>query len=291
LIYDLLIRRGLGNVKWRTPGADGGRDIEGEFAVYDFSGATRPERWYVECKRYRSAVDWPTVHGKLAYAHNQGADYLLIATTSSLSPAARDEVSLWNRTQRRPAIREWGGVEIERYLSADPLLTEKYGLSVTKRDREVAAVPLLTTVTKVMHQVYGESYLQGEPTPALEFAAAASEYAANWLNGRGSGTWDSHSRLDVDRDLYPWCQNDKQDTIGAWDAYALRATLTAVRFFSDMDLIKLTFSRGNPQSVLIHVTPGSLGNADRALSVICTMANWEWSVLPRGIKIIARANT
>lgn len=56
LVYDLLVRRGLGNVKWRTPGADGGRDIESEYMVYDFSGSARVERWYVECKRQRQAV-------------------------------------------------------------------------------------------------------------------------------------------------------------------------------------------------------------------------------------------
>lgn len=31
LIFDLMILTGLRNVVWRSPGADGGRDIEGDF--------------------------------------------------------------------------------------------------------------------------------------------------------------------------------------------------------------------------------------------------------------------
>src|SRR5262249_18026984 len=77
LAYDLLFLSGVQNLRWRTPGADGGRDLEGEVAVIDFSGETFRQRWYIECKRYAKSVDWPTVYEKLTVALNHQADFLL----------------------------------------------------------------------------------------------------------------------------------------------------------------------------------------------------------------------
>ena len=68
LVYDLVTSAGLRNAVWRTPGSDGGRDIEGEMATTDFSGFHTITKWYVECKRYAASVDWPTVWEKIAYA-------------------------------------------------------------------------------------------------------------------------------------------------------------------------------------------------------------------------------
>jgi hypothetical protein len=52
LAYGLVFLCGAQNLRWRTPGADGGRDLECEFRVADFSGEHATEKWYVECKRY-----------------------------------------------------------------------------------------------------------------------------------------------------------------------------------------------------------------------------------------------
>ena len=67
LLYDLVIQRGMVNVAWRTPGADGGRDIEAQSVQRDFSGTQTVQKWFIECKRYTGSVDWPTIYGKLAY--------------------------------------------------------------------------------------------------------------------------------------------------------------------------------------------------------------------------------
>jgi restriction endonuclease Mrr len=61
LVFDLVQIIGLENVVWRTPGADGGRDIEGDMEVRDMSGGLVLQKWFVECKRYRASIDWPTV--------------------------------------------------------------------------------------------------------------------------------------------------------------------------------------------------------------------------------------
>src|SRR5258706_15282013 len=91
LVFDLAIAAGLRNATWRTPGSDEGRDIEGELTTVDFSGHTSVQKWYIECKRYSSSVDWPTVWEKIAYADAHAADYLLVVTTSHLSPQCKNQ--------------------------------------------------------------------------------------------------------------------------------------------------------------------------------------------------------
>jgi restriction endonuclease Mrr len=111
LTYDLLFLSGLRNLRWRTPSADGGRDIEGEFSVIDFSGETNVQKWYIECKRYAQTLNWPTVYEKLAIAENHHADYLLFVTTSNFSVPCRDEVERHNKA-RRVKIRIWPFYEL-----------------------------------------------------------------------------------------------------------------------------------------------------------------------------------
>lgn len=57
LTYDLLFLSGIRNLRWRTPGSDGGRDLEGEFTVIDFAGDHIIQKWYIECKRYASSLN------------------------------------------------------------------------------------------------------------------------------------------------------------------------------------------------------------------------------------------
>lgn len=51
LVFDLMTAQGMLNVTWRTPGADGGRDIEGTVVHSDFSLTRTEQKWYVECRR------------------------------------------------------------------------------------------------------------------------------------------------------------------------------------------------------------------------------------------------
>ena len=96
-----LFLSGIRNLKWRTPGSDGGRDLEGEFTSPDFSGDYVPQKWYIECKRYAKSLDWPTVHQKLSVAINHKADFLLFVTTANFSTQCRDEVDRHNERNPR----------------------------------------------------------------------------------------------------------------------------------------------------------------------------------------------
>ena len=120
LVFDMLSLRGLSNVDWRTPGADGGRDIEGLWTQFDLSGYEQRTKWFVECKRYAAAVDWPTIYEKVAYADSHQADVLLMCTSSSFSPAALTRVAEWNDRRRRPTIRLWPQHELHLRLQQHP---------------------------------------------------------------------------------------------------------------------------------------------------------------------------
>lgn len=144
LIFDLTQSIGLKNAVWRTPGRDGGRDIQGEWYVEDLSGHIGHQIWYVECKRYTSSVSWPTVWEKISFAESNSADVLLFTVTSSLSPQAVDEVNKWNDQRKRPIIRFWNGFDIEKKLRLYPLIAIKYGLSPDYRTEIGSA--LLPTV-------------------------------------------------------------------------------------------------------------------------------------------------
>ena len=112
LTYDILLLSGVQNLRWRTPGADGGRDLEGEVISVDFSGETVRQRWYIECKRYAKSVDWPTLYEKLTVAINHQADYLLLVTTANVSVPCRDEIQRHNE-RRIAAFTELISTRIE----------------------------------------------------------------------------------------------------------------------------------------------------------------------------------
>lgn len=128
LTFDLLQSAGLRNMVWRTPGADGGRDIEGRYVINDLSGSITVQKWYVECKRYSSPIDWPTLFEKIAYAEVHQADYLLLVTTNNPSPQCETKISEWNAQRGRVQIRVWRGYEIDRLLEGYPVVATKFGL-------------------------------------------------------------------------------------------------------------------------------------------------------------------
>ena len=149
LCFDLMQILGLKNCVWRTPGRDGGRDIQGDSFGEDFSGYTRCENWYVECKRYSETVNWPTIWEKIAYAESNCADILLFITSSRLSPQAIDEVNRWNYNKKRPCVRFWNGQELHTRVCLFPQILVKYGISKNPTiDVAVSILPLTKILVK-----------------------------------------------------------------------------------------------------------------------------------------------
>jgi hypothetical protein len=155
LTFDLVCELGLTNCVWRTPGRDVGRDIEGEFFFTDISGFFQKQKWYVECKRYTSSVDWPTVWNKISYAEAHNADVLLFFVSSSLSPQAIDQVNTWNNNNKLPIIRVMNGTDISNKLVLFPHLSIKYGF-VEPTDANIS-YSLFPLVQLLLNTVYSLS--------------------------------------------------------------------------------------------------------------------------------------
>lgn len=176
LIFDLMVASGMNNVVWRTPGADGGRDIDGMTFERDFSGVQVVRKWFVECKRYAASVDWPTIYGKLSYADSLGADVLLLCTTSTFSPAATTHVNQWNADRRPVAIRLWPLHELELQLQQHPDLQLKYGLSETPSTPGRSLLLLTLALSKTVSSHYSRQLFEDvKPDLMLQASQALSD--------------------------------------------------------------------------------------------------------------------
>ncbi|MES2611414.1 MAG: restriction endonuclease [Pseudomonadota bacterium] len=176
LIFDILISRGMNNVSWRTPGADGGRDIEGITSHRDFSGEQTVSKWFIECKRYKGSVDWPTIHPKLAYADSLRSEYLLLCTSSKFTPMAITQVEQWNLSHRSPQIRLWPGHEILMQLRQHPDLELKYGLNSGPVISGPSILSVALALSKSVSSHYSRLVFEGDnPDRMLQAAQALAE--------------------------------------------------------------------------------------------------------------------
>lgn len=174
LTYDTLSAIGFKNLVWRTPGADGGRDIEGQASYRDPTGHESLQIWYIECKKYQSSIDWPTVWQKISYAESNGADVLLLSTNSTPSPNCETHISQWNASRKIPKIRVWRGYEWKTLLRDFSDIASAYGLYFQESTND-AVGPVASILTKIVQTAYVARSIHGSSTPALETAAAVSE--------------------------------------------------------------------------------------------------------------------
>jgi hypothetical protein len=173
LTFDLMIARGMKNVSWRTPGADGGRDIEGLIVASDFAQAQTSERWFVECKRYTGSVDWPTIYSKIAYADSNQADVLLMCTSARFTPAAITQADNFNAKQRGIVVRLWPRHQMENILQQHPDISMKYGLTDVPLAPTGSALQLALALSKSVGAHYSTViFNDGTPDPMLESAHA-----------------------------------------------------------------------------------------------------------------------
>lgn len=256
LTLDLMQLLGLKNCVWRTPGRDCGRDIQGEFFGADFSGFTRRENWYVECKRYTDAVSWPTVWEKIAYADSNSADILLFVTSSTLSPQAVDEVNRWNEARKSPIVRFWNGPDLLNRLELFPQILVKYGLTESPlTDSAVSILPLTKLLTK--YADVGNTYSAfGRNRDRIDDVVQA---LAELISARIEEVETTGKTIQVpfsaDRDGYSWIEDNSALEIARLDRYAVRALLALIRCHSTIEPIEVS---ANGNILLIACDPPSV---------------------------------
>lgn len=274
-VYDLVSLAGLRNAVWRTPGADAGRDIEGEYPTIDFSGFHASVRWYVECKRYEKSVDWPTVWEKIAYAENHGADCLLVVTTAPLSPQCKTEISRRNADNRRPKVRFWDATNLEQVLGRYPAVIVKHGLSKEPHLAPESLLSLAQQSSKVIQAAYGIAELAGNDNPALEAASAVSELLTVRLRDAEMGGQLSGTEFILAHDGYPWLKPANAPTLlSRFDRYGLRAVLAVIRHISAAKEL-MAATDDNMVTLTLPTHRLSSGSAHGFLIEVSTWANIE----------------
>lgn len=280
LVFDLLSMIGMHNLQWRTPGSDGGRDLEGQFWTRDFAGMARAERWYIECKRYRAAVDWPTVRDKLAYAENHSADFLLLVTTSSLSPQCIDEVNRRNLLNLKPAIRSWSGHDIVMKLTLEPKIALKYSLMSDPRAAPKSFSALSLQLAKMTQAAYAAHEFDSQSQRPLEAAAAIAELMTWRMNDLEEFGHFAPQDFQVTQDKYQWLVIDNSSRSYQIDRSGLRAILTSWRLLTRCESIRLISDMDTDQIHLVaEKSKSRVGESGRDLiSELCFWTDTDFSI-------------
>jgi len=266
LTLDLMQLLGLKNCIWRTPGRDGGRDIQGEFFEADFAGFTRKEVWYVECKRYTETVSWPTVWEKIAYADSNNADILLIVTSSTLSPQAVDEVNHWNDARRRPIVRFWNGQDLLSRLALFPQVLIKYGLSENPlTDSAVSILPLTKILTKYANTGSAYSTFGKDRGRIDEVVQALAELISARIEEVETNGKVMELPFVATKDGFSWLDGNESVESTRIDRYVMRTLLALVWCHSTTERIRaskngsvLTIAGSLPSAASFHDDLGTV---------------------------------
>jgi hypothetical protein len=288
LVYDTVTALGLENAVWRTPGRDSGRDIEGIFTVSDLSGYRHSQRWYIECKKYASSVDWPTIHGKLAYADAQAAEFLLLVTTATVSPQGIDEMNRWNSRHRYPKVRAWNGYQLVQILEQIPEVQLKYALGLNSPSKAAAALfPLANMTLKFTEASYNEAVFKQVATPSIEAAAALADLSTRrFLQVQDGENWGPEPLQKAD--YYEWLNIPNKGMQLPFDRYVFRALIAVFRCMAKSRSVKVEAS-GKSGMYLISDGERILSRGQQQdLQLISRWGNCEISFEKRNICIHER---
>lgn len=123
----ILRELGFQNIQWRTGGRDRGRDIVAEFVTEEPDQRKILQTWFVECKHHKKSnpVGVDDLQTKIAWADAEQPDYLLVITSSHLSPDAKD---WFDRIapRKRYKIRYWEDSTLSDLVARFPTLAAIY---------------------------------------------------------------------------------------------------------------------------------------------------------------------
>jgi hypothetical protein len=283
LTYDILFLSGVQNLRWRTPSADGGRDLEGDIAVIDFSGETVRQRWYIECKRYAKSLNWPTVYEKLTVAVNQNADFLLFVTTSTFSPQCRDEVQRHNE-KHGVQIRIWPFYHLEHLLSVHGQVAVKYGLVREPQNLHVDFEKIIFELTKLAQSTYAALAFGANSTDRIELIASFTELISARIDDVKRHGHFTNRRFRPDRDSYDWCKPYPIPAL-RFDSTSLRAALSTIK--TTLGLAQLNYVIQN-DNVVVSVPSTATLRTNQLFSLISTFGLIDWDLEPKLIVLKAR---
>ena len=248
LVYDCVRSIGVRNLVWRTPGNDGGRDLEGQVVVTDLVGIDKIEKWYVECKKYKVSIDWPTIWKKISYADCQQADVFLLATNSNPSPNCENEISRWNTSRRRPAIRVWRGYSFEELLATKPHIKLCHGLENSNIVLGNPSLSLSRLILGVVHSANSSLIFDSDVNQPLETASILTELLEQRLSDISvHGNYGSGQLLGKPP-KYEWL--DASGDYSSIEEIAFISTFSALHYFSGAASVKTIASGKSCEYIL-----------------------------------------
>lgn len=268
---------GLRNLTWRTPGRDQGRDIEGVSFIRDVSGYEFIEKWYIECKRYKTTINWPTVYEKLAYAVSQSADVLLVSTTSKPSPQCETEITLWNNSARSPRIRFWRGYDLPQILRMYPHVAAMYGLLPTDTAYEANAFSLAFLITKIAQAAYSAGIIGSDNALALEAASCLSELLSQRLDDLRRWNRLVPAPYALETPKLSWANISGRTE--QWEDVGLRALLATIRYQFNAAVLEVNIT-GRTAKVI--ASKPKLEIAGPPFEQLCTVALWARAEVAAG---------
>lgn len=237
LVFDCARAIGIRNLIWRTPGPDGGRDIEGHVYTRDISGHEKIETWYVECKRYKKSIDWPTVWKKTSHADVLQADVFFLVTNSNPSPTCESRIQAWNTKRRTPAIRIWRGYDFPSFLRSKPSIAASYGLAPELASKQAQLISISDLILRITQSAYSACIFDHNPLTALETAAALSELLHHRLGDiQMYGRFVAGPKASL-VPQYNWLQVNGRTH--AWEDVSLRSLATLLHYFWQCDTVEL----------------------------------------------------
>lgn len=283
LTYDILLLSGVQNLRWRTPSADGGRDLEGEVVCVDFSGHTDRQRWYIECKRYAKSVDWPTVYEKLTVAINHQADYLLLVTTANVSVPCRDEIQRHN-DRRGVQIRVWPFYYLDQLLTVHGQVAVKYGLLKSPQSLHTDFAKIIEELKKLAQATYGAAAFGQTPVDRITLLAALTELvSARIEDSRKHGRFVS-DHFKPGRDSYDWCK--PAPLLAAnFDSTSLRAALATIKNVLSLGSLEC---RVVSETIIVRVTATDALRTNALFGLVSTFGMIDWQLDKNEITLKAR---
>jgi len=282
--FDVLSAAGVQNLVWRTPGPDGGRDIEGTVRVVDFAGFAHEQVWYFECKRYSSSLDWPLVHGKIAYADAHDADYLLIVTNSSPSPNCETQIARWNKKRRRPLVRFWRGYELSGLADSFPAIAAKYGLRIAPPPKLTEFLEFASEISKIAQVTYATNTLGGNSESPVECAAALAElFALRCDDMAGYGRFMPLGK-EITNERFSWLDGDAPK--GWVFDTATRAVIASIRYVVGAQRLQIV---QDGEGLRLTSTGSRIPLSSSAKALLSNVALWaDIEVLARDSDFIIR---
>lgn len=283
LTYDILLLSGVQNLRWRTPGADGGRDLEGEIVSVDFSGETVRQRWYIECKRYAKSVDWPTVYEKLTIAVNHQADYLLLVTTANVSVPCRDEIQQHNE-RRGVQIRIWPFYYLEQLLTVHGQVAVKYGLVKSPQALHVDFEKIIHELTKLAQATHAAVEFGQKSLDRVALIAVFTELISVRIeDSRKHGRFITHPFV-PDRDTFEWCEPSPLPA-DKFDVTSLRAALAIIKNVLGLDKLQCQIVS---ETLVITVASTAALRTNALFGLVSTFGMIDWQLEDTTIALKAR---